>query len=157
VRLDEARAQAFVPPQDLAQAALETRDVEGALEPEGGEGVVAGAVGLELIQEPETLLGERQRHRRRVGTARDSLTGRRRHAALGQELCEQGLPSGRAAAGRVLAFAHGTTSSGSCWPSRRRSTSSSDSSSTLRASRAISRAWPGRSSFASISRARSET
>ena len=64
----EGGAEDFVAAADLVEALLEGGRVERAGEPEGDGEVVGRAAGLELVEEPEPLLGERC-GRRVVGRA----------------------------------------------------------------------------------------
>src|SRR5439155_16925931 len=55
---DEGGAEGLVAADDLVEGAVEGRAVERAFEPDGGGDVVAGAAGIDLVEEPEPLLGE---------------------------------------------------------------------------------------------------
>ncbi len=65
----EHGAQRLVPPHHLAERAAERRHVQRAVQPQGVGDVVGGGPGLQLVDEPEALLRERQRERGAV--ARD--------------------------------------------------------------------------------------
>jgi hypothetical protein len=56
----EGSAEGFVAVDDLIEAGGDGVDLEGPVEFEGGGNVVGGAARLELVQEPEPLLRERQ-------------------------------------------------------------------------------------------------
>jgi hypothetical protein len=47
--------------ENLLEGATEHLHIEGATKPNGRGHIVEGAVGLELVEEPEALLGERKR------------------------------------------------------------------------------------------------
>ncbi len=59
----EDRARRLVPPYDFVQAQPQGFDVQSSLEPRGRGQVVERIAGLQLIEEPQPLLGERQRQR----------------------------------------------------------------------------------------------
>ncbi len=61
--LREGSAQGFMPAHQLLEAALQRRDVERPVHAHEGGHVVGGAAGLELIDEPQALLGEGERQR----------------------------------------------------------------------------------------------
>ena len=63
--LGEDRAQRLVPPDDLAQRALQRRRVQRARQAQRDGDVVDRAPRLQLVQEPEPLLRERERQRAR--------------------------------------------------------------------------------------------
>ena len=71
----EGGAQRLVAPHDLVQAAAQSLRVERAPQAQRGRDVVEGAAGLELVEEPQTLLGEGQRQ---VPIARRAREGRGR-------------------------------------------------------------------------------
>ena len=81
------RAEGLVPPDDLGEAPLERRHVHLAAQPVGLDHVERRAVLLDLRQEPEPLLWERQRQ---VLISRDLLHARRaaRLVAAGRPLHE---------------------------------------------------------------------
>ncbi len=80
---DKASAQDFVAPDQICEAHLERDDVEIAFELQCERHVVRRAAGFELIQEPETLLGVRNRQRTRARHAPDRAGGRRLGVACG--------------------------------------------------------------------------
>jgi len=55
-----------VPADNLVQAAAQRRNIERPFDAEGIRDVVGRAAGLQLVQEPQALLAERQRQRRGV-------------------------------------------------------------------------------------------
>ncbi|GAQ58686.1 hypothetical protein a10_08578 [Streptomyces acidiscabies] len=59
--------QALVAHHDVGECGLQRRPVQGALEPPGQRDVVVGALALQLVQEPQASLGERQRDQFRAG------------------------------------------------------------------------------------------
>ncbi len=59
----EGGAQGFMARHEELEAALQCGDVQGTLDANGGREVVAGAVGLQLVQDPQALLGEGQGQR----------------------------------------------------------------------------------------------
>src|SRR5262249_22979635 len=79
----EPRAQHVVPLEHRLQAALEHANVERAANAEGDRHVVERVVRLELIEEPEALLRERQRQCGGGGGAAGGVGGRRGGGAVG--------------------------------------------------------------------------
>src|SRR5262249_35084494 len=71
----EPRAQDVVAADDLAQGAVERREVERPVEVHRQGDVVGGARGLELVEKPETLLGEGERPRCAVRRLRHERSG----------------------------------------------------------------------------------
>ena len=61
VHLDERRPQGVVAPHDLIEALLQRCRLERAGEAHGGGNVVDNATRLELVEEPQPLLGKGQR------------------------------------------------------------------------------------------------
>ncbi|KYF98019.1 hypothetical protein BE20_03765, partial [Sorangium cellulosum] len=84
-------AQDLVPPDHLRDRAGERLRVERAAQAERRRHVVRGALRLELIEEPEPLLRERERHLALARRGRDR-PGRRARAPLGLPLDERGEP-----------------------------------------------------------------
>src|SRR5262249_3505296 len=66
MQLAEGRAQSFVSPDEFAQSALERSEVEFAAQAHTARHVVDRIARLELIEEPQSLLSKRERHRIRV-------------------------------------------------------------------------------------------
>jgi hypothetical protein len=79
------RAQRLVPLDQRRQAALERAGVQRAAQAQRRRHVVAGALRVELLQEPEALLLEGERRRTRVD-ARDERRQRRSRRAAAQRL-----------------------------------------------------------------------
>jgi hypothetical protein len=67
----EGRAQSLVPPHDLAEGGGERPCVQTAVEADGGRDVVRRAPRLELVEEPEPLLAERERQHPGAGDRLD--------------------------------------------------------------------------------------
>src|ERR1043166_8797742 len=63
VAVRERSSERFVPADDFRQAAFEGCNIQLSGQPESGWDVVEGGFGIELIQEPEPLLGEGERYR----------------------------------------------------------------------------------------------
>lgn len=92
--LAEGGAQRLVAAHDAQERAEQSGQVEQPGEPDGERDVVEGAAGLQAVEHPEALLGEREGGRRAHlpidgGPARDGLPARRPHAALREELAEE--------------------------------------------------------------------
>ena len=83
LRQREHGAQGLVPRDDLVERARQARAVELALETQGGRLVVRRRARKELIEEPEPLLGERERAALTLGPRQNSRVGRRH--AMGQQ------------------------------------------------------------------------
>jgi len=71
VHLAEARSQSLVPAHHLPQAALEHRGLDVSPQPQGERQVVQRAPRLQLVEEPQALLRERQAERPRSGCPQD--------------------------------------------------------------------------------------
>ncbi len=86
----ETGTQRFVAPHNLVEAALQRVAIEAAAQTHRGGHVVDRAAGLELVEEPQALLAERQRQRgvpigrRDDGNAAGALFLARLHDALRQ-------------------------------------------------------------------------
>jgi hypothetical protein len=96
----EDGAQRLVPADDLAQGAPQRAGIQRAAEPHPRGHVVGGAAGVELVDEPQALLRERQRHRPAPRAARD--VGRRGGGALRAAPLRQHLLQERAARRREV-------------------------------------------------------
>ena len=86
----EHRAQAFVAGQQVVQRGLQRVGVEFAVQVQGQRDVVGRAGALELMQEPQPLLGERQRQLRRPRLRRE----RRAAAGAGRQHPRQRFHAG---------------------------------------------------------------
>src|ERR1043166_196817 len=84
----EGGAQGFMAPQDFGDASLQYRHVEWTGEFDAHMYVVERALGLELIEEPDPLLGEGQWRWSGVGAAANSCRLRLRHPLLAQQRLE---------------------------------------------------------------------
>ncbi|HEV2764297.1 MAG TPA: condensation domain-containing protein, partial [Pyrinomonadaceae bacterium] len=91
---DEGGAEDFVTTDYLAQSQPEGFDVQAALEAHGLAAVVEGRVGLQLVEEPEPLLRERERHGPSVALARQNRLAPFQELAP-QALLQQSLLGGR--------------------------------------------------------------
>ncbi|GMU11136.1 hypothetical protein ASNO1_73900 [Corallococcus caeni] len=86
----EGGAEHFVTAHHFAQRALQHAHVQRALQPHRHGHVVERAAGLQLINEPQALLGEGQRQRARAVLHRDeALHGVARGGLLRGHLLEQ--------------------------------------------------------------------
>jgi hypothetical protein len=63
-------AEGFVAAEDLVEAGVQSREVEGSLDGDGSRNQVGGVAGGELVQEPKPLL--RVRERKPLGLTRFS-------------------------------------------------------------------------------------
>ncbi|GHB30693.1 hypothetical protein GCM10010331_16360 [Streptomyces xanthochromogenes] len=90
VALLERRAQCLVPGHDLVERTPEGALVEGAGETHGDRAVVAGVTGVQPVQEPQALLGERQGQGTVAVGARDAGGRAARRGPSGQSAA-QGL------------------------------------------------------------------
>ena len=86
--------QHFVATHDLVKAGFEHGHIRATGEAHGDRNVIGGAVRVELVQKPETLLGERERHGVRIGPAWDLLRARRRQAFFSEQRFENARRSG---------------------------------------------------------------
>jgi hypothetical protein len=116
----EAGAQGFVAPADGVEAPAEDLRVQLAGEAEGAGDVVGRAVRLELVDQPEALLGERQRQHvtgLALGRARrDGRDGRGLRALLAEEGLEELALLGRELGQAAVQFFHAFTPSPSAAP-----------------------------------------
>ena len=81
----ERAAEGLVAGEHLVEGALQRGDVERAGDPEGGGDVVEGAARLPLVEEPQALLreGERERRRRAARERAAGASPRRRSGRSG--------------------------------------------------------------------------
>src|SRR5262245_53625309 len=91
----ERGPQSLVTSNDLAESCLQCERIEFALQQDGAYKVVSRTARLELIEEPESLLGERQRGLPALFTARNSLGLRGVDSLLAQQRFQQGSPFSR--------------------------------------------------------------
>jgi hypothetical protein len=91
----EGRAQSLVPRHHRVDASLKCQRVEFAVEMDGPVQIVERAFGLELVEEPEALLGEGEGHRLGAGDGDERRPSRLGLAHRPLDECGQTLHRGR--------------------------------------------------------------
>ncbi len=90
IHLREAGAQDLVPAHDLSQGGIERGPVELPLKPHWHRHVVGEAAGLELVEEPEALLGEGKGRLVVLRRTRERMPQAERHSGARRPCSETG-------------------------------------------------------------------
>jgi hypothetical protein len=88
----ERRSQSFVTPNDLAESSFQRDGIKRSLQQDGVQKVVRRTARLELIEEPESPLCERQRSRSGFFTASNSFATAIVDSMFAQQRFQQGSP-----------------------------------------------------------------